>query len=56
MAAAESAMEDMLHEVESVRRFAGLGLSALPSAINASLASRGLKLREGTVVEDFPLP
>ncbi len=61
--------EDMLYEVESVRRFAGLGLSALPdettilnfrhllerhglgekllSAINASLSSRGLALREG---------
>ena len=66
-------MEDMLYEVESVRRFAGLGLSALPdettilnfrhllerhglgekllSAINASLASRGLTLREGTVMD-----
>ena len=66
-------MEDMLYEVESVRRFAGLGLPALPdettilnfrhllerhglgevllSAINASLASRGLTLREGTVMD-----
>ena len=66
-------MEDMLYEVESVRRFAGLGLPALPdettilnfrhllerhdlgekllSAVNASLASRGLRLREGTVVD-----
>ncbi len=65
-------MEDMLHEVESVRRFAGLKSSALPdettilnfrhllerhglgealrSAINGSLASRGLALREGTEV------
>ena len=69
----DPAMEDMLYEVESVRRFAGLKLSALPdettilnfrhllerhglgekllSAINASLASRGLRLREGTVVD-----
>ena len=69
----DPAMEDMLYEVESVRRFAGLGLPALPdettilnfrhllerhdlgekllSAVNASLASRGLRLREGTVVD-----
>ena len=69
----DPAMEDMLYEVESVRRFAGLKLTALPdettilnfrhllerhglgekllSAINASMASRGLRLREGTVVD-----
>ena len=66
-------MEDMLYEVEPVRRFAGLKLEALPDettilkfrhllerhglgdkllkTINRSLASRGLKLREGTVVD-----
>ena len=66
-------MEDMLYEVEPVRRFAGLRLEALPdettilkfrhlleehglgeklmAAINASLATRGLTLREGTVVD-----
>ena len=64
-------MEDMLYEVEPVRRFAGLKLEALPdettilkfrhllekhgleekpmATINASLAARGLTLREGTV-------
>ena len=69
----DPAMEDMLYEVESVRRFAGLKLTALPdettilnfrhllerhglgekllSAINGSLALRGLRLREGTVVD-----
>ena len=67
-------MEDMLYEVEPVRRFVGLRLSeALPDettilhfrhmlerhklgeglleAINAHLASQGLRLREGTVVD-----
>ena len=66
-------MEDMLYEVEPVRRFAGLRLEALPdettilkfrhlleehglgeklmATINASLATRGLTLREGTVVD-----
>ena len=66
-------MEDMLYEVESVRRFAGLRMDALPdettilkfrhlleehdlgeglkAAIDRCLASRGLSLREGTVVD-----
>ena len=66
-------MEDMLYEVEPVRRFAGLTLDALPdettiltfrhllekyglgerlmASINDCLASRGLTLREGTVVD-----
>ena len=67
-------MEDMLYEVESVRRFAGLRLSGpLPDEttilnfrhlleeqelgrglfeeINRHLESRGLRLREGTIVD-----
>ena len=67
-------MEDMLYEVESVRRFAGLRLSGpLPDEttilnfrhlleehelgeglfeeINRHLASLGLRLREGTIVD-----
>ena len=67
-------MEDMLYEVESVRRFAGLRLSGpLPDEttilnfrhlleehelgeglfeeINRHLASQGLRLREGTIVD-----
>ena len=67
-------MEDMLYEVESVRRFVGLRLSgALPDEtttlnfrhlleehglseglfkdINRHLASQGLRLREGTIVD-----
>ena len=66
-------MEDMLYEVESVRRFAGLRLDALPdettilkfrhlledhglgeglkAGIDRSLESRGLSLREGTVLD-----
>ena len=66
-------MEDMLYEVESVRRFAGLRMDALPdettilkfrhlleehdlgeelkAAIDGCLESRGLSLREGTVVD-----
>ena len=67
-------MEDLLHEVESVRRFVGLRLSgplpdettilkfrhllerhglgeALLGEINEHLASRGLRLREGTIVD-----
>ena len=66
-------MEDMLCEVESVRRFAGLRMDALPdettilkfrhllerlalgeglkAVIDGHLESRGLSLREGTVVD-----
>ncbi len=67
-------MEDLLYEVESVRRFVGLRLSgplpdettilkfrhllerhglgeALLGEINEHLASRGLRLREGTIVD-----
>ena len=66
-------MEDMLYEVESVRRFAGLRMDALPdettilkfrhlleehalgeglkAVIDGHLESRGLSLREGTVVD-----
>ncbi len=67
-------MEDLLHEVESVRRFVGLRLSGplpdettilefrhllerhglgevLLGGINEHLASRGLRLREGTIVD-----
>ena len=67
-------MEDLLHEVESVRRFVGLPLSSplpdettilkfrhllerhglgevLLGEINEHLASRGLRLREGTIVD-----
>ena len=63
-------MEDLLYEVESVRRFVGLRLTeALPDAtilnfrhllekhgllfeeINAHLASRGHRLRTGTIVD-----
>ena len=67
-------MEDLLHEVESVRRFAGLRLSGplpdettilkfrhllerhglgevLLGELNEHLASRGLRLREGTIVD-----
>ncbi len=67
-------MEDLLYEVESVRRFVGLRLSGplpdettilkfrhllerhglgevLLGGINEHLASRGLRLREGTIVD-----
>ena len=70
----DPAMEDLLYEAESVRRFCGLTLTeAIPDestilhfrhllerhdlgrglfeTINAHLASRGLRLREGTIVD-----
>ena len=70
----DPAMEDMLYEIESVRRFVGVRLSGpLPDEttilnfrhpldrhdlgeglfkeINGHLASRGLRLREGTIVD-----
>lgn len=70
----DPAMEDLLYEAESARRFCGLTLSepipdestilhfrhllerhelgaALFEAINAHLARRGLRLREGTIVD-----
>ena len=70
----DPAMEDLLYEAESARRFCGLTLSepipdestilhfrhllerhelgtALFAAINAHLARRGLRLREGTIVD-----
>ena len=70
----DPAMEDLLYEAESVRRFCGLTLSeaipdestilhfrhllerhdlgtALFETINAHLARRGLRLREGTIVD-----
>ena len=70
----DPAMEDLLYEAESVRRFCGLTLTApLPDettilhfrhllerhalgtalfeTINAHLARRGLRLREGTIVD-----
>ncbi len=70
----DPAMEDLLYEAESVRRFCGLTLSeAIPDestilhfrhllerhdlgtklfeTINAHLAKRGLRLREGTIVD-----
>ena len=70
----DPAMEDLLYEAESVRRFCGLTLSeAIPDestilhfrhllerhdlgtklfeTINAHLARRGLRLREGTIVD-----
>ena len=70
----DPAMEDMLYEIESVRRFVGVRLSGpLPDEttilnfrhlldrhdlgeglfeeINGHLASRGLRLQEGTIVD-----
>ena len=70
----DPAMEDLLYEAESVRRFCGLTLTeAIPDettilhfrhllerhdlgaklfeTINAHLAKRGLRLREGTIVD-----
>ena len=70
----DPAMEDLLYEAESVRRFCGLTLraplpdettilhfrhllerhalgTALFETINAHLARRGLRLREGTIVD-----
>ena len=49
-------MEDMLYEVESVRRFVGLRLSGpLPDETTIlnfrHLESQGLRLREGTIVD-----
>ena len=49
-------MEDMLYEVESVRRFVGLKLSGpLPDETTIlnfrHLESQGLRLREGTIVD-----
>ena len=73
-AGVDPAMEDLLYEAESVRRFCGLTLTeAIPDestilhfrhllerhdlgtklfeTINAHLARRGLRLREGTIVD-----